>query len=492
MRKFTFLLLVISTALTVQNASAQITNWSPLKRLTTGYKDTNPAFGPSNTFSSFIYKWEFLVFQRAVDTSSQICVVPLNTDGPIDTIRYLTTGNYKHRNPAIAYRIISGDSLKNAIAVWETNRNGKWDIYGAYYNSASGWGSPFPIDTTAGNKFSPVAMMYTANEFGIVYTRGDDIIHTRINAASQTVLNEINLTGTLSASCNSPLIGQPFNAPLTVSFRCAKPDSTFGIYKIISSNNGASWINLDTVTTIANNRNVQVAVGFSNAMHIFESNRAGKSGIYAMNPGFSALEVIHSSTVFNYYGLKTWFYPIITDVINSQVSTVIRKSSDSTKILFNTAGLTTVRDSVSIGDASKNVSIALNNGLRYANYFYFYSVFNMDSAGYTSLYYKTRAIYSTGITSLGNAVPEGFNLYQNYPNPFNPTTKIKFDIPKLSNVKIIIFDAVGREVKNVIQNNMATGSYEYEFNGESLSSGIYYFKLETNDFAKTVKMVLLK
>jgi len=89
-------------------------------------------------------------------------------------------------------------------------------------------------------------------------------------------------------------------------------------------------------------------------------------------------------------------------------------------------------------------------------------------------------------------VPSNFILHQNYPNPFNPTTKIKFDITKLSDVKIIIFDAVGREVKNFAQKNMSAGSYEYEFNGENLSSGIYFFRLETKDFVKTMKMVMVK
>ncbi len=98
----------------------------------------------------------------------------------------------------------------------------------------------------------------------------------------------------------------------------------------------------------------------------------------------------------------------------------------------------------------------------------------------------------TDIIQTNTKVPDNIILSQNYPNPFNPTTKIKFDIPKSSDVKLIIFDAVGRVVRSITKNNLTAGSYEYEFNGESLSSGIYYFKLETNDFSKTMKMVMVK
>ena len=161
--------------------------------------------------------------------------------------------------------------------------------------------------------------------------------------------------------------------------------------------------------------------------------------------------------------------------------------------MFNVASSSTFgRDSLTVGDTSKNITIALNSGIKFDNKYSLFVVFNMDSAGYTSLYYKNRLYILNDIINISSLAAKEYNLYQNYPNPFNPTTKIKFDIPKLSDVKIIIFDAVGREVKNVTQNNMTAGSYEYEFNGENLSSGIYYFKLQTNEFAKTVKMVLVK
>ncbi|MBL8007754.1 MAG: choice-of-anchor D domain-containing protein [Ignavibacteria bacterium] len=102
-----------------------------------------------------------------------------------------------------------------------------------------------------------------------------------------------------------------------------------------------------------------------------------------------------------------------------------------------------------------------------------------------------------GINSVSNAIPGKFNLYQNYPNPFNPVTKIKFDVPEvsgkaLSNVRIIIYDALGRIVNELVNEKLNPGSYETELNGNNLSSGVYFYKLESGDFSIVKKMMLMK
>lgn len=110
--------------------------------------------------------------------------------------------------------------------------------------------------------------------------------------------------------------------------------------------------------------------------------------------------------------------------------------------------------------------------------------------------YKYSTI-SVGINITSSAIPAVFSLFQNYPNPFNPTTKIKFDIPnslngELSNVKLIIFDVLGKEVQILVNENLAPGSYETEFDGSSFSSGIYFYKLEMQNFIETKRMILVK
>lgn len=96
-----------------------------------------------------------------------------------------------------------------------------------------------------------------------------------------------------------------------------------------------------------------------------------------------------------------------------------------------------------------------------------------------------------GINIISNEIPEKFILYQNYPNPFNPVTNIKFDIPEDVNVSIKIYDILGKEVFNFNEFKKA-GSYEVQFDGTILASGMYFYKLETEGFTDTKKMVLLK
>ena len=92
--------------------------------------------------------------------------------------------------------------------------------------------------------------------------------------------------------------------------------------------------------------------------------------------------------------------------------------------------------------------------------------------------------------------PDEYNLSQNYPNPFNPTTKINFDLPKDSKVSLTVYDLLGREIIKLVNNVFRTaGSYTIEFNAGSLSSGVYFYRLETegeNKFIMAKRMILIK
>lgn len=97
-----------------------------------------------------------------------------------------------------------------------------------------------------------------------------------------------------------------------------------------------------------------------------------------------------------------------------------------------------------------------------------------------------------GITPIGNVVPETFNLFSNYPNPFNPKTNITFDVPKSQFVKLRVFDMQGKEIAFLVNQNLTAGRYTVDFEGGNLASGVYFYSLETPDFYKVNKMVLVK
>lgn len=88
--------------------------------------------------------------------------------------------------------------------------------------------------------------------------------------------------------------------------------------------------------------------------------------------------------------------------------------------------------------------------------------------------------------------PKDFKLEQNYPNPFNPSTTIRFSIPKTEQVSLIVYNALGQEVKNLVSETKVQGSYEVNFDASNLSSGIYFYRLQAGNFAETKRMNFLK
>jgi len=94
------------------------------------------------------------------------------------------------------------------------------------------------------------------------------------------------------------------------------------------------------------------------------------------------------------------------------------------------------------------------------------------------------------------SIADVFSLAQNYPNPFNPSTKINFSIPKSGFVSLKVYDIIGNEVSDLVSQDLTTGSYSVDFNasanGNTLSSGVYFYRLRTSDFSEVKKMYLVK
>jgi hypothetical protein len=103
-----------------------------------------------------------------------------------------------------------------------------------------------------------------------------------------------------------------------------------------------------------------------------------------------------------------------------------------------------------------------------------------------------------GIIPISTEVPTRFELSQNYPNPFNPTTKFRFSLPKQNDVRVVVFDILGREVKTLVnEKNLVAGKYEVDWDGTNsmgsqVSSGVYFYKIVTGGFVDTKKMIMIK
>lgn len=98
----------------------------------------------------------------------------------------------------------------------------------------------------------------------------------------------------------------------------------------------------------------------------------------------------------------------------------------------------------------------------------------------------------TKTQKLTSQIPQQFALLQNYPNPFNPSTSIKFDVPVPSNVQLAVYDMTGRELAVLVNDKLEPGTYDFSWNASQFASGIYFYRLKTDTYVQTKKMVLIK
>jgi hypothetical protein len=106
--------------------------------------------------------------------------------------------------------------------------------------------------------------------------------------------------------------------------------------------------------------------------------------------------------------------------------------------------------------------------------------------------FSTDAVLSAELPSYTSQVPQDFTIEQNYPNPFNPTTTIKYKISEFTFVTLKIFNLLGKELITLVNEEKPIGSYEVKFDGTSLPSGTYFYRLQAGSFVETRKMLLMK
>ena len=119
----------------------------------------------------------------------------------------------------------------------------------------------------------------------------------------------------------------------------------------------------------------------------------------------------------------------------------------------------------------------------------------VDSILYAATYGQGIVVTTPTFTSVQKdigEVPSSFELLQNYPNPFNPSTKIAFKLPERGQTTVKIFDELGREVKEMLNEKLDAGSYEINWNASELSSGVYFYRVQSGNHVATKKAILLK
>jgi hypothetical protein len=514
MKKIIFILvifyLVFQASLILKNSETYSGNlYLPsLIRLTNGVNDRNPDCGSvsDNSYGTNGRDWSFMVFERITGSSSNIMVTKIGAIGPLDTGFYLTNNSFINKNPCITHNTPQYPANPTkALTVWETNKNGSWDIYASRYNIATGWSAPFPIDSSVINKTNARVSYFDSTFIAITYQSGNSIRFKKYNYETNSFILDTNLTFSEFSNFSNP------NVMTCNSFSYKNVCITYekeitagrkAVYYTLGNivNNIITWSAPDTIAYTGANRNSEFIEGYySGAICYFESNRTGDWNVYKTSLNFSngtkTLVPVITNNGFDDYSYGGSDLPL---GIKNQVHSFygyLRKSNSNIKAVIRGGWFGSGGDSmiVNIGNDTNYKSKLIRTSIYWESCVRGWIIFNKDSlsAGIQSGIYGT---YYTGcpMNIENNSTVVNYSLYQNYPNPFNAKSNIKYQISKISDVQIKIFDILGREIATLVNEKLQPGSYEVTFDGSNLASGVYFYKLSAGNFTETKKLTLLK
>jgi photosystem II stability/assembly factor-like uncharacterized protein len=274
--------------------------------------------------------------------------------------------------------------------------------------------------------------------------------------------------------------------------------ASYGVY--MSSNNGTNWVyrangipqNGWIVTSFASIGSNLFACAYG-SVYVTTNNGINWTDISnGITNGFS--RVLKSAGSELYFGLWDGFYYSSNNGANWE--------SRNHGIEFkDIRGLAISGSNIFAGTGDSGVYLSTNKGLIWSKVnqglgeLTVYDVMiynNYLFAGTYSSVWRRPISEMIGISNISTEIPSSYSLNQNYPNPFNPTTNIKFSIIKAEQVKLIVYDIQGREVLTLVNESLQPGTYETEFDGSMLNSGVYFYKITSGNFSETKKMLLLK
>ncbi len=345
--------------------------------------------------------------------------------------------------PSMAVDLSNGPNHGNIYVAWDDARNNDEDVFMCRSTDGGGtWSSPFRVnDDPINNGKDQYWPWVTVNEQGNVYIVFYDTRNTTNNNYIKAYLAE-STDGGLTFS-NTELSSQesPTSTP--------NSDVRFGDYIGIDSYNGR-------------------------VVPVWTDERAGG---YDME--------IYSAVIDN--SVPVELVSFSGKVINEKVLLTWSTATETNNRGFEVQRSTDGKNFMTIGFVEGKGTSTIENSYSFT-----------DSPSGKKLYYRLKQVDFNGasnyskVIEINNLSAYSYTLSQNYPNPFNPTTRIQYTIKTPGMVSLKVYDVIGNEVATLVNRDEQTGSYEVSFDGSRLASGIYYYKLTSNGFVQTKKMILLK
>ncbi len=398
----------------------------------------------------------------------------------------LTNNNAYSEYPSI---VVSGSIVH---VIWHDNRDGNFEIYYKRSTDAGiSWGTDTRLTINSASSMYP-SVVISGSVVHVVWQDGRDGSNGEIYYKNSTNggINwgaDTRLTNN-TAESSFPSVAVS-GSVVHVVWRDARDGNTEIYYKR-SSNTGENW---GTETRLTNNTNYSfypsVAVSGSVVQVVWDDNRSGDWEIYNKRSTDGGINWGMDTRLTNYTGVSS--FPSVA-VSGMLIHVVWRDERDSNKEIYykrsTDAGVNweaDIRLTNSYAESS-SPSVALSGSVVHVVW-QDYLDWNYD------IYYKRNPTGNpTGIQNISTETPSAYSLSQNYPNPFNPRTIVSFSLPVAGDVRLSVFDVTGREVEVLVNERLNAGKYEARFDGSRLTSGVYFYRLMTGDFAETKRMILLK
>ncbi len=518
MRKFFLILFSFSILFGQEFAVEQLTDIKG--------KVKNPVFPqfelnwPGNlSFSLHPYETN-LFFEHYVktksDTNSNIAYLKFNYDERAfeEELFYLTNNSFIQKN-------ISVTAFPKYYVMWQTNKNGNWDIEYTVRLDDTTWSEPKILIGTEEDETNPefINMIGTVgdNEFRntiwFTFERDNKVYLAEFEDSLKNLelvyTNQENFLYSNAQSC----LTDPYDKEIYVASERFEPGNENKQIVLTHKNiETGVWNDEVVISDSANSHNPKfIQFGFTSPGPYFLSFEIETEERNSVNIAYDedyenlyskGLTELETNPAVNTYGLFSYIYLIVTKQSSSAdidfYFPFIYKQvqNDSTFVVMGQG----YYDDNKILVHVKNDSTGFTVGpvAAYPEAMLSYMVWTDVTSNGTNLFGAKR-YDDLGAVNENSKLKKSITLFQNYPNPFNPTTTIKFAIPSVERpyraslqTKLIVYDILGREVKTLLNKPMPPGEYEIEFDGSNLPSGVYLYRLTASEYIKTRKMVLIK
>lgn len=450
------------------------------------YDYLNPVFENKHDPYNYGSEPQRVAFERHSGSASEIILRRYNFSSDLGDVIIIQNG-FKNINP----------SFTTDMIVWQSNKNGNWDLYYSIFNGSI-WSAPKIVDSTSGDEINPHVHYSGYHDIRcLVYTKGNDVYFRHFRNGSWQA--DTNITSSVNEICSNALLLGNSNS-MSVYYLKNNPGENIVIRQpvyIHFQTYEVGWAAPVTVNAISSPKNLRLSSGYATLLN-YDRDSSGVSQSFAYETNLNNNIRNFSSGIpgKSMSGKGSFFAVVIDNAVENYffAYALLNKYQDSSFIIAtrwkNVYSLLGTKKFY-LGDTSINSRFGIGRPIMQNHGFRMRLIWEKMHNGKMALFESNYRDFLSDIQPVTGVV-SSYELHQNYPNPFNPVTNIKFDIVKQSIVKLRIYDAIGREIAVPVNQILNSGVYEYQWNGNSFTSGVYYYRLETEGFTETKKMLLLK